>query len=998
MRQTLFFCLLAAAASGSVWAQAGAGSAAVTGAVLESAGDGIPDCTVTLTNTALGLTRVMNTSDDGEFDAPALTPAAGYHLKVTRKGFVDWDSAPFDLAVGQTMDFRVTLKHAEGYTGDESHLPAPRVEESKNGLATLVSRREIQNLPSPNRRIDPLVQTDPLAATDHRNGRLVLAGQEDNLVFTDGVASSNTFYVEPRGIANQLTLDSTQEFQVLTANYPPVFGPAMGGVINAVTHSGTNDYHLTAYGFYMPTTFAANQRFAPGQSLFDHQLQAGASGGGALLPNHVFFFGNVDYLDGKGRGLNRITSPLLADPAGNSIPAANCKATALQCGNTLKFLQPQMNVLMPLTDKWTSGLAKIDYRRSDRNSFDFAANVLNADGPYNGAISQIAPNGGLLGLVNSTDDVRYGKAAWISAPTQATLNELRLGFYDDKIANPAFAPSLGSLSNTGVNLYGVTIGNPHPNSTSLEEMRYQLTDNLTVTSNTHSLNVGGEMWRSRDTFTSLNAAQYTYPTLTAFATDFGGGGNLKNYQLLTEQLGASRRGIPDKQWNAWAFDTWRPFRGLTIVAGVRFEKPELPKAKWANPTYYQTGTINSPNVDFAPRISLAYRVDDKTVLRLGYGWFYQPMPGQLLDALYWTGNGVNQTDLTVLPTMVNAPLFPRNALSTSIPTGSPDLMWATAKLRNPVERDVTFTIERHLDSNTTLSLTGVHTRGYRLYSVADQNLAAPVYTQSKTYQIQNASGQQVGAYYTDMYTVRSDPRYAHVYVVSNGGSSFYNAAFLELRRRLYHGLTVQASYTYSKAIGDTFGPALDGVLSLSTFNGNTGGDRGPAPFDQRQRALVSWTYAPEYRWLKGWTLSGIATFASSQNETPTTWVTGQEFSSINMAFPTSLNGWGGWSRMTTQPIGGLTLAPQRSVDARLSRTFTITDRVNAMLLFEAFNVLNNQYTTAVNNVGYIAAATAPPNGAINGPTTGIIRPVAGVGTPIAGAAPRTAQIGLRVTF
>jgi hypothetical protein len=69
-----------------------------------------------------------------------------------------------------------------------------------------------------------------------------------------------------------------------------------------------------------------------------------------------------------------------------------------------------------------------------------------------------------------------------------------------------------------------------------------------------------------------------------------------------------------------------------------------------------------------------------------------------------------------------------------------------------------------------------------------------------------------------------------------------------------------------------------------------------------------------------------------------------------------------------------------------------------MVLFEAFNALNNQFTTAVNTVSYIAAATQPPNGAVNGPTTGVLRPVPGLGAPIAGSAARAGQIGLRVTF
>ena len=83
---------------------------------------------------------------------------------------------------------------------------------------------------------------------------------------------------------------------------------------------------------------------------------------------------------------------------------------------------------VPLTENWVNGLAKVDYRRSERNSFTGSFNALNAKAPNGGNVyDQIAPDGGMLGLQNSTDDVRYGKAAWTSAPTRSTLNEIRAG-------------------------------------------------------------------------------------------------------------------------------------------------------------------------------------------------------------------------------------------------------------------------------------------------------------------------------------------------------------------------------------------------------------------------------------------------------------------------------------------------------------------------------------------------------------------------------------------
>ena len=109
MRRTLAVPLFALVCSTAVYAQAVVGSGAVTGVIYDRFGDGIPDTTVTLTNKVAGVSRIMMTSDSGVFDAPGLIPAASYSMKVTRRGYADWELASFDLSVGETLNFRITL-------------------------------------------------------------------------------------------------------------------------------------------------------------------------------------------------------------------------------------------------------------------------------------------------------------------------------------------------------------------------------------------------------------------------------------------------------------------------------------------------------------------------------------------------------------------------------------------------------------------------------------------------------------------------------------------------------------------------------------------------------------------------------------------------------------------------------------------------------------------------------------------------------------------------
>jgi len=162
MKRTFSLSLAVLVCSSGIWAQAGAGWGAVSGIVKEAGGDGIPDTTVVLSNPALGLRRVMTTTDDGLFTAPALNPSAGYRLKITSKGFVDWDSVEFEVSIGQTVNFQVILRHEAASTqAEDNNIPAPQMRDLKAGTANLVTRAQIDSLPANRRRADPLVQMRP---------------------------------------------------------------------------------------------------------------------------------------------------------------------------------------------------------------------------------------------------------------------------------------------------------------------------------------------------------------------------------------------------------------------------------------------------------------------------------------------------------------------------------------------------------------------------------------------------------------------------------------------------------------------------------------------------------------------------------------------------------------------------------------------------------------------------------------------------------------------
>jgi hypothetical protein len=288
--------------------------------------------------------------------------------------------------------------------------------------------------------------------------------------------------------------------------------------------------------------------------------------------------------------------------------------------------------------------------------------------------------------------------------------------------------------------------------------------------------------------------------------------------------------------------------------------------------------------------------------------------------------------------------------------------------------------------------------GVKLWSLNDLNLSLT--DKTATYSILDAAGNTAGAYTTPFWTTRADPRYAHIYEIGNGAASWYNALALQLRQRMWRGVTMQASYTWSHALDDAGPNNLIGVGIGNYFNNNQKNDKGSSPVDQRHRATFNWTWRPQIgkgaspvarAVVNGWELSGMVTLASGLPFTPTVITSGLQFTGLTPAYAGSLNGSGGWARVPFLDVNSLRASTVRNVDARLGRSFWFNERMKATLLMEAFNVFNSRYDTGVNTLAYVA-------------TAGVLRPVSGLGAGNSAAAypdgtnARRVQIGIKLAF
>jgi hypothetical protein len=440
-------------------------------------------------------------------------------------------------------------------------------------------------------------------------------------------------------------------------------------------------------------------------------------------------------------------------------------------------------------------------------------------------------------------------------------------------------PSTGPLY---ITVAGSTIGaaQAYPR-TYPSENRYQIVDNYSWTKGAHTVKLGADFQTTQDWTNQLynGSGGYAFTNLQVFAKDFTDNGTIggKDYSSFTQAFGNPIKTMRTTDINFYVQDTWKLSKKLTFGYGLRYEKSWLPQPTMTNPDWPQTGSIPSQNKNFAPRVSLSYSLDDRTVIRAGYGIFYARIHGNLLDTLF-LGNGKYQTSISINPSQAGSPLFPNILASAGgIPSGSIQLTFADPKgFRAPYSQQGTLAIEHQFARDLAMTVSYIWSRGIAMFTQRDLNLGNPV--GPYTYTIQDASGNNVSSYTTPVFVIgnRVDPRYSKILQVENGGQSWYNALAIQVVKRMSHGLSVQANYTWSHAIDDANQQGASNNISSSynnaTFNGNYALDKGSSTLDQRHRFVINWLWRPTFTtstsgfakyFVNGWELSAITTLASA---------------------------------------------------------------------------------------------------------------------------------------
>lgn len=868
----------------------------ISGVVTDSSGAAVPNAQVSVKNIATQITREVAANGDGLYSVPNLTPG-DYEVRVSATGFTTAVRPDLKVEVGSELVINVELSVGNVNEQVLINSEPPAVDLGGSTLNAVVDGKTVRELPLNGRdwtslaTLEPgvaTVRTQPVLAISNQRANRGLGSQltiegnrpQQNNYRIDGISINDYSNGAPGSVLGvDLGVDAIQEFSVLTSNAPAEYGKSSGGVINAVSRSGTNGFHGSAYEFHRNSALDARNFFDGPQVPPFKRNQFGVSAGGPLWRDHTFIFGDYEGLR-QGLAVNFV----------NRVPSAAARAGQLVSGPVTvdPRVQPYL-ALYPLPNGSVSGdigifsfagqqitrenyfTTRVDHKLSGKDSL-FGTYMIdngNTVGPdsFNNKNIATFSRRRLFTLEetrtftpNLVNTARFGFSRVVSlAPV--TLNALNQAAADTSLGfTPGHAVGLiniGGIDNFQGGLGAVGEFDFHFNS-------YQFYDDAFYTKGVHSLKFGGAVERiqANQLGTANPNGQFIFGSLSDFLT------NKPTSFNAPLASGVSPRDLRQTVFGLYLQNDWKWRPNLTFNLGLRYEMATVPTevsnklSTLANLTDAQprlgSPYFNNPTTrNFAPRVGFAWDPfrDGKTSVRGAFG-VYDVLPltyqFQLLSIFAAPFQQLGNV----------APLSPGTFPQAAFPLLTPNRLRYSFIEQNPKRNYImqwNLNVQREIAPNLTVQLGYVGSHGvHQPFRVDDANTVQPTLTpQGYLWPSPRGSG------------TRLNPNVGQISALFWEVSSSYHAMHLQVKRRFSQGFQVQGSYTWAKSLdsgsssvaGDTFG---NSVSSMPVFN--TRLDRGLSDFDIRHNLVISslWQIPVRESWLgpkgfiaKGWQLGGI---------------------------------------------------------------------------------------------------------------------------------------------
>jgi outer membrane receptor protein involved in Fe transport len=880
-------------------------SATLTGTVTDNTGAVLKDAAVVARNQNTGVEYPTKSNDAGVYTITGL-PLGSYVVRAEAQGFKTINTNPIKLETGQTA--RINVKLEVGGVAEEISVVGvnPILQTENAVVGEIISGTTVVALPLNGRNfaqlplLIPGAQTHaPTSFTEARpgvsSGRPYINGQREqsNNFMLDGLDQNEAV---DNNIAYYPSPDAIAEIRVETNNYSAEYGNVAGGIVTAVTKSGSNEFHGGVFEFMRDDKFDANswennRSAAEKKNLSQHIF--GGTLGGPLVRNKVFFFLNYQgtRTDRPGPGTSAVApeawrtgdfSSLLAsgtvirDPQtgqpfpNNQIPASRISpiARAIMGNYPLPNRPGLAGNFVSDRDQQTrnhQGDVKLDLALSPNDNVSIRGSA--ARYRIEDSLAAFPPRSAGA-TVNDAQSIGIN---WARTFSPSAVNELRIGFSHVTLDNPpADIFGLGNYNETvGIpggqrisGLSNISFGSSGIDSIGDQGIRhftnnktYQISEKLSLSRGRHFVSLGGQLLHYR--------MGQDYASNSGLLGGFSFNGGFTGFgfaDFLLDQVGvkAIGRTAPWTQLQnrigLFVQDDFKVNSNLTLNLGLRWEYASPIREKDNQQVNFDINTGERIEAGgefgdglykayywgFSPRVGFAWTPNDRTVFRGGYGMVQ-----------YQEGTGANCR----LP--LNPPFFGDFNRQFVEAPGSMSVGFADAAnltnvqlrawqtdLRPQVTQQWNLFVERRVTDGTSLSVGYVGSKSTHVVAFTDFNQPLPGVGDPSTW-----------APFQERRRLASAGITGAVRYTSSDASANYHALQASLRRRRANGLEFLASYTFSKAMGDNpgfYGPGWGGY-SASSPNTGLGGDGnynsydkqldyGPLWFSAKHTAAISGNY------------------------------------------------------------------------------------------------------------------------------------------------------------
>lgn len=901
---------------------------ALGGRITDASGAIMPGASVVLRNLATGTQQSCETNRAGIYRFPVLMPGT-YSVTADIKGFRDVQ-ALVRIQVGNTTSQDMKLQVGASRDTVRVSGTTPLLRPTESSASTVLERSLIEDLPLNGRKYTDFATLTPNTSYDGDTGLVSLAGQQggedsgyangngSNAFTVDGSNATSNYFADIIGryrIPYLYGEDAIQEFQVSESPYSAIYGGG-AGFVNAVTRSGSNEFHGSAFYYNRNSATGANDALdkAAGFPKPEDALQQfGAGVGGPIRRDHLWYF--VDYEQQLRNNPISVLNPALTNtpatlpsflssnfglPAGTILPAPNGPLpmpgsdTApdptnpvylQQVSNTLNAINSNLGTKARKRNDWVI-TPRLDYQPTSRDSLFLSLNLNRFNSPGGVITDPTVGNYGTQTLANAYVHTFQASLGWTHTFSSTLLNEFHAATSEDnQISTPTgLAPNIPTLILDSAAPF--ILGNAPFSVGKVFERQYSVADRIDYVIGKHTLQFGFDMNRAWDSDNNDGGADpneavefgsflgsYEFSNLEDFA--------LGEYNQFSQASGNPTFSFAVPYYGFYVQDTYRALPQLTLEMGLREDFQVYPQPA-ENPAFPLTGQYPNQFRRLAPRFGFSWQPASKTVVRGGFGDFYTNMNGlNYRNAVVSNGLASQQSSVNASYTAGapnrQLPTFP-NILPGNSPLfqASPDISLISPQFRVPYILQASLQIEREILENTTLSIGTMWNHGVHLLSGSAYDLNLNPLQGATTYVVcpPNAAavpctGPTITLPNMDnglLTEGRINPNLGQINELISPAQNYYDSFFVELQRRMSRALSVQFAYTFAKSI------MLEGMDFNNQFDfSNT---HAPSLLDQRNRISLAAVYRPGLEKLTtsgtgravlaGWTLSSVMEFSSGR--------------------------------------------------------------------------------------------------------------------------------------